>query len=166
MRNKQDMIISKRSVQNTMTKKSPLSKTISPNMTFLADHFIRQHENQKKHREQFDQKVSWFLMFESAVLIWFLDKPPIFPGILIVSIILNTIAVFPRSFRVAYRPEHIVDQFWKNEIDIESAQAHMIVQTTEAIKENKELFKVKAICATFGITTFITFLILLVIFAI
>jgi len=130
-----------------MSETQKTKQTLSENLTFLAEKFLRVFEIQNSNIDKFDQKISWFLLFQSAILVWFLEKSVPLSIVLITSIVFNILAVFPRNFRTPFDPNKIVNRFWNDGLAIADAQAHMVVEIKEAIKNNKLKLSDKAFYA-------------------
>ena len=143
-----------------MSEKESTSKTVcSKNTNFLANHFMILFQNQSESLHVFDNKISWFFIFQGAILIFFLEQHPTLSLLLILSILLSVIAVFPRDFKRAYNSNKIIKEFWTDEIDIDNAQAKIAIDIDDAIQENAKTIKRKSKYAKASIIVFIVFLI-------
>jgi hypothetical protein len=130
----------------------------NPKLEFLVNNFLTLYREQSININYFDTKISWFFMFQGAILVYFIDKSTILSILLTLSIAFNVFATFPRKFKKAYNPQKIINEFWTNGIDIENAQVRMIVSIKEAINENAKTIENKAMYAKVSIFIFLIFL--------
>ncbi|MCK4636164.1 MAG: hypothetical protein KAT32_04865 [Candidatus Moranbacteria bacterium] len=114
-------------------------------LKFLAEQLIKIYEIQSNDFDKFDQKMSWFLIFQSAIFIHFLDKHNIFLlSLLFLNIGLCCYILYPRKIRTPYSSKNILDNFWKeDDVRIKDAQAQIVVDLNDAIEENKNVIKSK-----------------------
>ncbi len=143
--------------------KKSIDKQSVPNkkLSFLADHFMQMYESQRTSFDAFDQKVSWFLIFQSGIFIYFLDRSFLAALILLVSITLCVFILYPKIVKIAYSPKEILNKFWKESILIEDAQANMVVNISDAIEKNKNIINKKTYLSKYAIVIFLISIIVL-----
>ena len=133
-------------------------------LEFLADHFMRVYENQMNNFDKFDQKMSWFFLFQSTLFIFLLTENIVLAGILFLSICFCVYAIIPKRIKSPYSPKDIINQFWiKNNIKIEDAQAKMVINLSDAISTNKQILKIKSNISKFSVGVFLLVLLILII---
>ena len=153
-------------IEKHSSKENDKKIGVDKKLDFLASHFMKIYDLNLRNFDQFDQKMSWFFIFQGTLFVFILQSDKynnsLLIGLLILNLFLCGYILFPGKVKAAYSTKMILDKFWlnteKQDIKIQEAQAQMVVNLSDAIETNKRVLRYKMYLSKWAIFIFICIL--------